>query len=97
MSEAIELEPIPDTIPPPGETHGFLEQFTALSAESFVELEKVVALGLSGKERTQLMVVGLKLMHFAFAGAKEEDFSEEDKALVETAIAAIDNTLTSHS
>ena len=56
---------IPDTTPPPPETHGFLEQFEVLAHKAIIELESVVQAGLQPAENEALIFVAAKLVKLA--------------------------------
>jgi len=72
-----------DTEPPPGDSHGFLEQFETFSSIALEELENVVKQGLTPTERVMLMKVGIKLVALGGNDAKEEDFTPEQTQEVE--------------
>lgn len=76
----------------PTESHGFLEQFEALSFQALQELKSVVELGLQPAERVMLMKVSLQLMAIAGTGLQESDFSPEQKSEIETLIHQLELT-----
>lgn len=86
-----DLEPTPDTQPPPKESNGFLEQFSAFSSQSLTELEQVATQVLNGTERMTLIKTALQLLMIAADGAKEEDFTPEMKAEIESLLTSLPN------
>lgn len=81
------------TEPPTADNHGFLEQFEAYSASAFEQLKLVAEQGLTGDERLVMFKAGLKLFALAAYGAKEEDFTPEHKAEIESLVSELESTL----
>jgi len=75
-----------DTEPPPRPHHGFLEQFEVLSASAFEKLEEIVVGGLTPSEKVTLVKVALKFTSIVLSNVKEEDFTDEAKAEIESLI-----------
>lgn len=80
---------VPDTDPPPA-IGSWLEQYAAISQRSLEQVRETASHGLTAEERIVLMKFAMQLMALGLSGAKEEDFTDEQKTDVEALIAELE-------